>query len=123
MHIGHELISGLRMAVLILWSIILLWGQPAYRRCLWGSAVGNDWLQSALGAAGFAIIGFQLRSFLTNIAERGDYWTACFLFLSAIAAIIVLVNIHWTKAPEVHRRAILWTHAGIVLLCLVGGFL
>lgn len=116
-------VPSLRLINLVFWSMILLWAQPAYARTLMGKARDDDWPHLAVGASGFALIGFQLRQIQLIGVDKFDYWMIALLIVSISAAIISVIFLHYRQTPEPHKRAILWAHGVIVLLCIVGGLI
>lgn len=120
---SESIMSGMHLASLVLWSIIIIWALPSYRRCILGRAGTDDWKQTAFGAIGLATIIYKLRIIADIVPIRTDYWGGVALLLSNLAAVLVIVFVHLERTPEGHKRALLISHLGIVSLCMVGGFL
>lgn len=118
-----DMVQIARLVALVIWSIIVLWAAPAYRRAILGPAHADDWKQCAVGAVGVAVISFQVRVLSGWVEGQADYWTASSLVLIAIAGLMVMLFVHLPRTPDGHKRAMLFSHAGVVFLCVIGGLL
>lgn len=118
-----DMVQIMRMFALVIWSIITLWSAPAYRRAALGRAESDDWKQCAMGIVGVAVMSYQTRVLSGFVEGSYDYWTAASTVLLAVAGLIVVLFVHLPRTPDGHKRAMLFSHAGIVFLCVIGGLL
>lgn len=123
----HRLIDavlpGMKLTSLVFWTLILLWAQPAYARTLWGNPKTEDWYHMAIGAAGFSLVGYQVRLIMRFGSEPFDYWTFVLLLVTLLAAAVAMIFLHYQRAPDRFKRSILRAHAMIIVLCFIGGFI
>lgn len=112
-----QILSGMRMVVLVGWTIIVIWGWGRAWRALTGRARRGDWVACAVVLLGVTLVlamALYLGRWMTPA------WMVAILFQITIAAGVIIVS-HSKETPEGHKRAVAVSHAAIILLSFCAG--
>lgn len=113
-------VAGVRLASMMIWSLILFRTLPETWRCLGGQASMIDWKRMVLGMVGLGLAPFQGVALFVETqipATRGILVANLVLLSAGVLALVV-----WSmRAPDGPRRAALVSHLAIVFLGVAAG--
>lgn len=112
-----HIMSGLYLATLLGWSVIIMWGKERAWRALAGRAQRGDWVAAAMVLLGVALVAAMLLYLTGTMTEfrRG------MVLVGVAAAPIVIMFSYSHAASDGHKRAVTWCFAAVLGLAFVAG--
>ncbi len=120
---SHELarlMLGERIAVLMVWSIVITLALPDLWKVVRGVAVNGEWKRAVLVLIGLGCITYQFRGLSGRVIAPPEFGSF-FALTQFLAAGLIVILVWDSRAPDGHKRAAILSHLAVVILGAVAG--